>query len=461
MKNSFKHPASFRDPDAFIFQKNNKFYRQVNTSYRRNYDELMVSGLYQKLSEANLLIPHKEIDEVNAFDPEQCYKVLSYDSLPFISYPYEWCFSQLKEAALATLTIQEEALRHNMSLKDASAYNIQWHQGAMKLIDTGSFETYEEGKSWVAYHQFCQHFLAPLALMHYTDIRLNTMLRSYIDGIPLDLVIKLLPFSARFRLGSAIHLFLHAKMIKRYENITNKKTTARSVSKTNMIAMCDSLKSCIKALRPYKQSTEWEDYYNNTNYEDNARHHKHEVVAGFIKTISPKKVWDLGANTGEYSRLAISDDSFVLACDIDPSAVEKNYQQSHKEKTTQLLPLLMNLTNPSPALGWFHQERDSLCSRGPVDLVMALALVHHLAISNNLPLENIAEFFHGIAEHLIIEFVPKSDSQVQGLLAIRKDIFPNYIQEYFEKVFSIYFTILAKVKIDNTERTCYFMKTKS
>src|SRR6185436_4959816 len=184
--------ASFRDPSGFLFSRGGILYRQVNRAYQKEYARLMESGLYEKLVKAGLLIPHVEVDQPPAVEVDAL-KVIQPDRVPFISYPYEWSFGQLKSAALATLSIQKRALKMGMSLKDASAYNIQFVHGKATLIDTLSFEVYEEGEPWVAYRQFCQHFLAPLALMALKDVRLNQLLRVYIDGVPLDLVSELLP----------------------------------------------------------------------------------------------------------------------------------------------------------------------------------------------------------------------------------------------------------------------------
>ncbi len=188
--------ASFRDPSGFLFSRNGALYRQINRVYADDYDHLISSGLYDQLVKSGLLIPHREVSEKPVY-PELAVKVIQPELVPFISYPYEWSFSQLKDAALATLAIQKRSIKAGMSLKDASAYNIQFINGKPTLIDTLSFEIYKEGKPWDAYRQFCQHFLAPLALMARVDVRLGQLLRVFIDGIPLDLASRLLPASTR------------------------------------------------------------------------------------------------------------------------------------------------------------------------------------------------------------------------------------------------------------------------
>ena len=262
MKSDQKLAASFRDPSGFLFRRDGKLYRQVNQAYQENYDKLVKSGLIQKLTKAGMLIPHKEA-QVEPEDPALAYCVLEPELVDFISYPYEWSFSQMKDAALLTLAIQKQALEAGLSLKDASAYNIQFHHGHPLLIDTLSFEIYKEGQPWVAYRQFCQHFLAPLALMALTDIRLSQLMRVYIDGIPLDLASKLLPGSSRLNFGLASHIHLHAQAQKRYadKGISTSQTSGRGVNKMGLLGMVDSLEGVINGLKWQPSGTEWGDYY--------------------------------------------------------------------------------------------------------------------------------------------------------------------------------------------------------
>jgi ribosomal protein L11 methylase PrmA len=450
--------CSFRDPSGFLFYEEGTLLRQVNQSYKIDYDLLMSSGLYQKLVERSLLIPHEEIPGHKG-QTASVYKVLKPEVVSFISYPYEWSFSQLKDAALTTLEIQKIALRHGMTLKDATAYNIQFHKGKPVFIDTLSFEKYQEGKPWVAYKQFCQHFLAPLALMSYTDIRLNQLLKLYMDGVPLDLTSRLLPFKTKLNFSALMHLHLHAKTQTKYES---KGTAGRDVKikLTNLQALIESLISMVRNFKLVKQNTEWGEYYTFTNYTDSSFTHKKKIIDGYIKEINPVTLWDLGANTGEFTMLACEQGVNCIAFDIDPLAVEANYRRIRQEKIQNMLPLVMDLTNPSPAIGWSNDERMGFKERPLPEAVMALALIHHLAISNNLPFEKIARFLSELSENLIIEFVPKSDSQVKKLLESRKDIFGTYDEDSFVKDFEVFYNIMAKEKVIDSERTVYRMKRK-
>ena len=452
-----KLPASFRDPGGFLFTLENEIYRQVNVIYKQEYDHFISSGLYETLVHSGLLIPHQET-EMDFPDPGSGYKILKPEKISFISYPYEWCFSQLKDAALINLRIQKTALDYGMSLKDASAYNIKFQKGKPVFIDTLSFEKYQEGRPWVAYRQFCQHFLAPLALMSRKDVRLQQLLKIHIDGVPLDLASSLLPFKTRFKYSLLTHIHVHARTQKRYAGQTINKKSIPKLSRRGLIGIINSLESAINSLEWNPKGTEWSDYYQDTNYTPEGFEHKKEIVQKFLARSSPETVWDVGANTGNFSRLASDKGIQTIAFDVDPAAVEKNYMALKSNRETDILPLVNDLTNPSPGIGWQNTERMGLMERGPADTLIALALIHHLAISNNLPFSKVADFMQQVCHWLIIEFVPKKDSQVQRLLSTRDDIFTDYSQEAFEQEFGRYFAIIDKTQIKQSERSVYLMQ---
>jgi hypothetical protein len=428
----------------------------------------MGSGLYDALTTAGLLVKHQEVDEAEDIDVSDYYKILLPDQIAFISYPYEWSFSQLKDAAMATLAAQKLALHNGLVMKDASAYNIQFLNGRPILIDTLSFEPYAGQKVWAAYQQFCQHFLAPLALMASVDMRLNLMLRDYIDGLPLDLAVKLLPRRRRLNGGLLMHLVLHNAANRRKGSkvdsvVRRNSEQASPANKRALLGLVDSLERTINKLKlSSKLQTVWGEYYDDTNYSPEAFAHKKMLVAGYVKHVKAKNVWDLGGNDGTFSRAALDGGAQEAICfDIDPLAVEKSYQVVKKDSHGYILPLRSDLTNPSPAIGWANNERDSLTQRaGEHNTVMALALVHHLAIANNLPFGMIASFFAQLGQHLIIEFILKEDSKVQILLSTRPDIFSNYDQGHFETAFNQYYEIIKKDQIKDSQRTLYLMKRR-
>jgi hypothetical protein len=455
MASSSTLPSSFRDPSGFLFVQDGSLYRQVNNTYAENYDQLMESGLYEALVKAGSLISHEEVG-LDLVRSDEAYRILRPDAVPFISYPYEWCFSQLKDAALLTLSVQKTALDFGMTLKDASAYNVQFVGSKPLLIDTLSFERYVEGQVWVPYRQFCQHFLAPLALMSHTDVRLSQLLRAYIDGIPLDLASSLLPSRTRISFSLLSHLHLHARSQKHFAE-RKVDTSRRRMSPRSFLGIIDSLESAVRKLKWQPRGELWRDYYEESSYSTGALEQKRRLVTRYLDRVKPGIVWDLGANVGLFSRVASDDGILTISFDVDPECVEQNYLQTIRNGEEHILPLLLDLTNPSPGIGWEHEERTSLMDRGPADTVLCLALIHHLAISNNLPLSKIADFLTRIGKSVIIEWVPKSDPQVGRLLASREDIFTTYTQEHFEAAFAERFQIAASEQLQDSDRTIYLM----
>ncbi len=456
-----RHPlsaVSFRDPGGFVYKDQGCILRQVNILAREHYDQLMGSGLYRELTEKRLLIAHDEVDVLPQVSAT-AYRVIRPEPVSLISYPFEWSFSQIKDAALLTLAVERHALRRGMSLKDCSAYNVQFHEGRPIFIDTLSLEQYHEGRPWVAYRQFCQHFLAPLALMSLTDIRLSQLCRTNLDGIPLDLATRLLPWRSRVRFGLTLHLHLH-RLAQHSDAQPRESGSPGRFSQSAMLGLIASLESTVKGLSWKPGRSTWVSYSKESTYSPDQRDQKGRIIAAFLDVARPASVWDLGANTGNFSRLASDRGIPTVAFDFDPACVEVNYREVKKRQETKLLPLLVDLLNPSPACGWVNRERASIFQRGRPDMVLALALIHHLAITGNLPLENIAEFFSDLAPWLAIEFVPPDDAQVQRLIAQRRGVHHPYDQTRFETCFNRHFSIQEIRPILPGGRILYLMSRR-
>lgn len=449
-----KIAGSFRDPSGYVYVEEGEIFRAINLSYKDHYEYFISSGLCHALISEKLLI---------AFDDHQdsrksAWKVIKPTFIPFISFPFEWSFSQYKEAALATLEIQLLALKHGMTLKDASAYNIQFFQGQPVLIDHLSFETLIDGQPWSAYRQFVMHFLAPLTLMAKVDLRHSFQLKNFIDGVPLDYASKHLPTTSWMDSSTLMHIHLHAKLQKKYsdtksDTVKNERKKIKSGlnSSQAIINLIESLKKAIKKLSLPKLETEWGSYYKDTNYTDVAFSFKKDTVLKIAEKIKPRVACDLGANNGEFSLLLSNYSQYVISADIDPLAVNKNYLRNIKNK--KIIPLIQDLCNPSPSIGWANAERPSFIERAKCDFVMGLALVHHLCIGNNVPLEYVAEFFSSIAPVSLIEFVPKCDSQVQRLLSSREDIFHDYSIEKCIEAFKLYYNEIEIFQLPETSRS--------
>jgi SAM-dependent methyltransferase len=456
-------PGSFRDPAGFVFEHEGRLHRWVAAAHAEDFDRFVGSGLYDELVRDGRLVGHEEVDL--PVDGPPPHRILRPELVEFVSYPYEWCFSELKEAALLTLRIARAALAKDMVLRDASAYNVQFRGTKPVFIDTLSFGRYEEGVPWVAYRQFCQHFLAPLAVAALKDVRLLPHLRNHIDGLPLDLAARLLPTAARLRPGLLVHLFLHAGFQERFSETSPDTKGARRasnarVTRAGLQGLLESLESAVEGIAWDPKGTEWADYYDRTNYSDDAMRHKEELVDRLLEKSGAATVWDLGANTGRFARIAAAGGRRCVAFDVDPAAVERGFLESRAKGDGRVLHLHQDLTSPSPSLGWANEERRSLEDRGPADAVLALGLVHHLAIGNNVPLGYVARYLARLGRSLVVEFIPKSDSQVKRLLSCREDVFPQYDPEGFERAFCEAFVICDREPIRGAERVLYRMERR-
>lgn len=456
--------GSYRDPSGFLFTEDATLYRQVAYSYQPDYERLVDSGLLTELVEGGLLVAHEEVDHPGFAGSEAPYKVLRPERVPFISYPFEWCFSQLKDAALLTLEIQNRALAQGMWLKDASAYNVQFRGCSPVFIDTLSFELYPKGSPWIAYQQFCEHFLAPLALMAHCHVGLGGLLRASLEGIPLDIASRLLPMRTRIQPSMLTHIHLHSRAQRKHAASSEesvRKLRTISMSMQALRGILDSLESSIQSLQWSPTGTEWSEYYDHTNYDDSTAADKQNCISRWIGEVAPSQVWDLGANTGRFARLASEHGIPTLASDIDSGAVEKMYLAGRQHGDRSLHPLLMDLANPTPGLGWDNGERMSFAERGPADLVLALALIHHLAIGRNVSLEAIATVLARLGQRVVVEFVPKGDSQVDHMLSTRTDIFPDYTEKGFEAAFALLFETEERYPLEGSERVLYRFRRRS
>jgi hypothetical protein len=451
--------VSFRDPAGFVCEVGGELCRQVNLVYRDHYDRLMSSGLYDELVGRGLLVPHEELADP-APDPQLAYKLLRPERIDFVSYPYEWSFSQLRDAALLALEVERRALARGMTLKDCSAYNVQFYRGRPVLIDTLSFEVVRAGEPWAGYRQFCEHFLAPLALMSLCDCRLGQLCRTNIDGIPVDLVSRLLPRRSRLRFGLGIHIHLHSWMQGSHAH-RGSKASSGGIRTGALLALVDSLESTVRRLRWKPKGNGWASYYDQHSYAPAEFEHKTRLIAEFLERTDSKRVWDLGANTGYFSLLACERGLRAVSFDSEPACIERLYLEAKRRGETKLLPLVLDLFNPSPASGWLNQERSSIFDRGKPDLVLALALVHHLALVGNQPLENLADFFTRLGPWLVIEFVPESDPQAQSLIAGRRGIHHPYNRECFEEAFQRRFATIVSESVSQSGRTLYLMRRRS
>lgn len=448
--------SSFRDPSGFVFQKDGVIYRQVNKIFREDFDYFIKSGCYEHLKKNEWIIPHEEITE-NLSGSEACYKTLLPQRIPFISYPYEWCFGMMKDAARLTLQIAKECIPFGIILKDATPYNIQWWHGKPTFIDTLSFERYEASKPWIAYRQFCESFVSTLLLMHYTGQPTQSLLLAYPDGIPLPVTKALLPWHSKLSLHTFLHIHLHERLSR--ASIKKEQQQETDFSEKKLIRLLDSLQSLTESLQWKPKETPWGNYYDEAKRRKDYVDEKKNIVAQWISELQGiGTAMDLGSNEGEFSYLLAKERFLTISTDSDHTAINRLYQKIKNNNEENILPILIDLANPSPCLGLNNNERSSFIERAHVDLSLALALVHHLAIGKNIPFEKIAGLFEKISTYLIVEFIPKEDQKIQFMLKQKKDIYHDYNEENFLKAFEKNFFVQKKQQIGDSGRTLYQMK---
>ena len=455
-----QHASSFRDPSGHIFIENKTLKRSISPLYFKQYKQLTDSGFYKKLFKSNLLIEHKEVfasdHEIN-IQPK---------FIPFVTYPYEWSFSQYKSAALLTLKLQKYCLEHDFSLKDASAFNVTFYKGQAIFIDTLSFDFYQENSPWRAYKQFISHFLGPLVLAHYHGAQSLKLMSNFIDGIPVKMLASMLPLKTKL----SPFLYSNVHLLAKYENKHNEdyQGTVKTVhlTKKSQLTIIESLYDYIKKLTLSEES-EWGDYYNKINYSSDAFIEKSKIINLWIQKIKAKSLIDIGGNDGTFVRKIDAKIEQALVCDIDNNAVDANYYTIRKNKEEYILPFVLDVLNPSPAIGFNNKERasfiDRISSLAP-DVTLALAVIHHMSLSGNIPFNMSAQFFASFSNYLVIEFPNREDSWVQRLLKSKgtfKDHFDSYNINHFEVEYLKYFTLEDKVAIKNSERVMYLLKSNN
>lgn len=449
--------ASFRDPSGRVLVEEDRAVRWVADSYRPHYDAFHHSPLSRELRDRGWLLDYRELDEA----PPGVYRVLESERIPFVSYPYEWPFSAFKAAALLTLDLQIALLQNGFVLKDATPFNVQFRGSRPVFIDLLSFEVLEEGRLWMAYRQFCEMFLAPLLLMARVDLRLSGMLRTHLDGVPLDLAAKLLPLSAKLRPGTWLHVVLHARLGRsdRGGEANEAGASRRRVTPASLQAMARQLRSMVEGLDAELPRSLWSDYYgSHLNYTEAGFRQKQDHLHALLRELRPATVWDLGSNTGVFSRICAEHGAYVVAFDSDPAVVEGFYRDLQDRGPQTVLPLWVDLTNPSPGIGWANRERGTLLDRATADLTLALGLIHHLRLTHNVPFEMQAEHLARCGRRLLVEWVPADDAMTRRLARNKKQLLGGYTEERFLEAFGRHFRIEPGVPIEGSGRKLFSMQ---
>lgn len=450
--------GSFRDPDARVAYLNNSVYRIVYPNGFKKFD--FIKRILENKSISEYLIETEEVSQQEVklleLDIDTNVKVFKHKKIDYISYPYEWSFHRLKDAALHHLNLHINLLKNDATLIDAYSYNIQFNNYSPIFIDLMSIKKYSEGEFWVGHKQFCESFLNPLVLKSKLGVDYNNWFKGNLEGINIGELSKLLKFRHMLSWNIFYNIFLLDYFEKKYQKNEDLKITKNKKLKKNYyLSILSNLVNFIESLKPKKERSIWGEYSRDNTYDNEEKKNKHEFISNYFNKTKFNRVLDLGCNNGEYSKLALNSDcKSVIGLDFDLNAIDEAYLISKREKLN-FLPLYFDVSNPSSNIGWRQKERKGFIERLNFDTVLALAFEHHLAIAKNIPLEDVINWIISLAPKGIIEFVPKNDVTIQSMMRLKGDIFPNYNLENFKRLLSNKTKITSEKIVSKSGRTLF------
>lgn len=450
---------SYKDMAARVVKDGNIFHRYIFKSYENEYEHLMNSGLYEELSKEGLLISHSELPITNK-DPK-VYKCILPSQLNFQSYPFEWSYNQWKKVVQAYLKITKIALKYDMILKDATPYNFSFDKGNFVLFDTSSFIFFNKGDKWIAYKQFCELILSPLTLMYYNGVTWGKLYQSSLQGLDLDFVSKQLPLKSWINPTVLFNIHLHAKFATKIR-FENHQEFQGGFSKEKVILMLSQIDNQINSWNmPHGFKNHWASYYENDIEEESYILSKEKAIRGWISSINPQSVLDLGANVGKFSFIASEFAEKVISIESDEICVDEIDKQITLHKINNVYPLIGDLSQPSPGLGLLNNETLPLFERAESDMVLSLALIHHLYFTKFMDFEVIFELFSKLTRnYLIVEFIPNLDRKVKGLMLGKSTRVEGYNYELFNKSMLTSFELIEQVKLDSSSRILLLLRKK-
>ncbi len=452
--------GSFRDPEGHVFSYENEIYRTLSSGAYARMNTLLNLPFFNKWVEEGKIIPTKLLKATDTFPKKVSVgdHVLWHEKIEYLTYPFEWSFSMLKDAGLLMLDLLEELLENNFILKDGTAWNISFYKGKPCFYDILSIDVYQEGQPWEGFSQFLQEFLYPLMLQAHHNVDFQSFWRATHQGIPVSILSKTMSKTSLFKRGVFKYVFLQEKLSssKTVSEATIRHEFSPQVfPKKALLNFIKNLRGCVESLQINKGKSIWKDYYSQNSYEVDDTKEKESFIREGLKKLGPKSVMDLGCNTGHYSLIAAKA-SQVIACDLDPTCIDQVY--SHKNKS--IVPVVLNLMTPSPSMGWSLNERKDVFTRLKTDSFMALALIHHLCISQNVPLNSFVQFLKFIAPQGIVEWVDKTDPMVKFLLRNRADIFKDYTLDNFKDLLSQHFNIEKMISLNKGTRNLLLLSKK-
>ena len=454
-------PGSFRDWDSRVFYDDGRVLRALSEDGLHDWIALSESKLFEEAVAEGKLVATSRVDEASIADAAA---VLEHERIPFVSYPYEWTFAMLRDAALLQLELLRRALDEDLMLKDSSSYNVQWRGARPVFIDVGSFERLRPGEPWAGYRQFCMLYLNPLLLQAYKGVDFRPWLRGSLEGITPVEARRLVSFRDLFRRGVMTNVALHARLERKHddsERDVKSELKRAGFKKELIVANVKRLDKLVRGLEWKPGATEWSGYSATTSYDEADAARKEEFVREVVHTREWSLVWDIGCNEGRHTRIAAENARYVVALDGDPAVVDRLYRSLAAEGETTILPLVADVTDPSPALGWQGLERKTLEARGRPELTLCLAVLHHVAIGGNVPVPEFLSWLAGLGTALVIEFPTRDDPRVATLLRRKKaGAHPDYDREPFERALAERFEIERTEELAGGTRVLYHAKPR-
>lgn len=454
--------GSFRDHTSRVFYREGEVCRALNAAALAEWENVARSSALQSALKDGRVI-ETETTSLGVLPQGatsgEFVGALRHARIPFISYPYEWTFGMLRDAALLHLDLLADLIADDVTIKDGTAYNVQFRGARPVFIDVASFERLDPKLPWAGYRQFCQTFLYPLMLQAYKDVSFHSWLRGALDGIDPVSCCNVMSFRDLFRSGVLTHVYMHAKLQSKYSvnhGPAKRELSGMGFNKQMLAANVSGLRKVVNGLQWRKAQSTWSDYATHNSYTDDDRVRKEAFVQQVAASRLWDLVWDLGCNTGVFSKIASAHARTVVAMDADHLAVERLYRELQRTGPGNILPLVNNLADLSPGLGWRGRERVPLPERGRPQLTLSLALIHHLVLGANIPLQELINWLAGLGTNLVIEFVTKADPMSQALLRNKPDIFTDYVPEAFERYLADAFNIERREPLASGTRTLYY-----
>ena len=455
-------PGSFRDRTARVFYRDGSVYRGLSASAWDEWQSVSDASFFKQAIEGGKVVATTAAVPPSAGRVGLSHEwvgVLEHQRIPFITYPYEWCFGMLKQAALLQLQLLETALADGFTLKDATPFNVQWIGPSPIFIDVASFVRWTPGQPWAGYRQFCRMFLYPLLLQAYKGISFHPWLRGRLDGIDAQDCRRLMTWRDMLRPGVLTHVVAQSRFERHYAGTGRaiRRELQQAGFQKNLIARnLAHLKTLVAGLEWKPPASAWSGYVDCNSYDREDAAAKERFVEALLASRTPRLVWDLGSNTGRFAKIAARYADHVIAIDSDHESVERLFGELRQGAAPNVLPLVMDLSDPSPGLGWRGFERQPLLQRGRPDLVLCLALVHHLAITANIPIADLVDWLAEIGAGLVIEFPTLDDPMVKRLLLNKDQVYSDYCVEYFEAALGARFDVRDRVALPSGTRILYY-----